>query len=922
MKNDDSEVPDARRELDEAARFPEENPNPVLRAGADGCLLYANRASAPLLAAWSIAGGDALPPVWQQRVAAVLAAGAAQTWDEPCGNRLLQLNCVPIREAGYVNIYASDVTERAALLAQLSHERERLAEAARAAEQRAAELEAILEAISDGVVIYGSDGGIARLNAAAVSMLGYRPSDPQLSIAERGERLQAELVDRPAAGLESMPASRAMRGEIVRGELVRLTPVDRIDKSPVYLMASAAPIVDPTGAQLGAVTSFTDVTDLRRARDELNHRVQELEVLLELLPTGIAISYDAEGKDIRVNPALARMLAMPRDANVSLSAEDGEREAQYRVFDQAGRELATEELPIQAAAIRGVEVRDLVIDVEREDGSKITLLSYAVPLVDHYGERRGAVGAYVDITALRAAELEREEYLGALRERSRELEAVNEEVRALNAGLEQRVLERTAELEAIFASVPDALYVADEHGIVRCNDAALAGFGCNSVDELKEKAPLIAERMDSRYADTGQPIPPDELGLARALRGERAVIETLTRHPQTGQEQIHRVTTGPIMLNGQIVAALALGSDITEQQRLQQQLAYQANLLSRISDAVIATDLENRITSWNHAAEAMFGWPEAEVLGRPIADVMPTEFVGTSEREVYRLLGEEGHWRGELRITRRDGSKVDVEAVGVPVRDAKGRVVGLVGVDRDITRRKEAEAKAARLLAELSASREQLRALSRRLVAMQERERSYVADQLYNQAGQVLTALQLQLSRFEKAGDSPAELLAQMHATLNEAIHELHDLAAQLRPAGLDRLTLANVLGGYLAEFSRVNGLPVEFRQRGTESLRVPDEIATALFRSVQEGLANVARHAQATQIAVALSRDASGLTLVLADDGAGFDAQAAASADGVGLASIRERMEAVGGEFDFTSDSRGTVLRLHAPLHRPEAQA
>ena len=216
--------------------------------------------------------------------------------------------------------------------------------------------------------------------------------------------------------------------------------------------------------------------DLRKAHGELEQRVQELETLLEVLPAGVGISYDTGCKDIRVNPTLAKMIAMAPQANVSLSADEEQKEATYRVFDQSGRELATDELPMQAAAQTGAEVRDQVIDILREDGVRLTLLSYAVPLFDAAGERRGAIGAYVDISPLRAAEAEQERLLHQLQERHRQLEFQAEELQALNTSLDQRVRERTAELEAIFASLPDAVYIGNEHGIYRykCGRAQLS----------------------------------------------------------------------------------------------------------------------------------------------------------------------------------------------------------------------------------------------------------------------------------------------------------------------------------------------------------------------------------------------------------------------------------------------------------------
>jgi PAS domain S-box-containing protein len=903
-------------EIAEAARFPGENPSPVFRVAADGRLLYANRASQSLMTAWGVGSGGCVPAPWRERIPEVFAAGEARKWDTQCDDRVLQLHCVPILAGGYVNVYGADVTERAALLAQL-------AEQARLAEQRAAELEATLDAISDGVVMLGPDGKIVRQNASAARLLGYQASDLDLPVEERGTRLAAELVSDPTANPDRLPGARAIRGETVRGELIRLWPLDGTGNESRYVLVSAAPVRDREGTPLGAVASFTDVTELRGTRDQLADRVEELEALLELLPVGIAISYDPECKDIRANPAEAKALGTAPDANVSLGADESRDRPPYRVFDPAGRELPVEELPMQAAAAHGTEVRDMVIDILRADGVRLTLLSYATPLLGEAGKPRGAVAVFVDISALRAAELERERLLHELEARHRELETQAEEIRALNAGLEQRVQERTAELEAIFASVPDALYVADASGILRCNEAALQGFGCDSVEELKVKLPALAEKMQSRYANTGQPIPSTELGVVRALRGERAVLETVTRSPRTSQDQVHRVAVGPIVLNGQIVAAVVLTSDITEQKRLQMELGYQANLLANVNDAIIAYDADLRVTAWNQKAEEQYGWTAEEAIGANALHIVGTQMTGEERAVVSRSLRETGQWRGEIRHTRRDGTPLTVEATTMALRDEAGQVYGFVTVNRDITRRIEAEAQRARLLEQLEASRQQLQALSRRFVTMQESERSYVADQLYNQAGQILAALQMQLSRLGREGgrESAAEQLPAMQAMLQEAMGKLHDLAKELRPVGLDRSTLARVLGAYATDFGKAYGLAIQFRPGAAETLRVPADVGTAIFRCMQEGLTNVALHARASEVVLSLTVDGDDLVVTLADNGVGFAARDTWDEDdprlakGLGLASMRERLEMVGGQLAILSGESGTTLTMQAPL-------
>jgi signal transduction histidine kinase len=192
----------------------------------------------------------------------------------------------------------------------------------------------------------------------------------------------------------------------------------------VPVSISVSPVRDGSGAIVGAVSSHRDISarkaaeevlacanaELARANAELTRANAELETLLRVLPVGIGIADDPAISRIRMNPAFAQMVNLPPEANASLGAPTGERPTSFRVY-QGGRELAVEELPFNVAAATGREVCGMEVEVVREDGTRLTHLVNAAPLLDEEGRVRGVVGGQLDITALRELERAREDFL-------------------------------------------------------------------------------------------------------------------------------------------------------------------------------------------------------------------------------------------------------------------------------------------------------------------------------------------------------------------------------------------------------------------------------------------------------------------------------------------------------------------------------
>jgi PAS domain S-box-containing protein len=122
------------------------------------------------------------------------------------------------------------------------------------------------------------------------------------------------------------------------------------------------------------------------------------------------------------------------------------------------------------------------------------------------------------------------------------------------------------------------------------------------------------------------------------------------------------------------------------------QLAYQAELLASVQDAVIATDAQLRITAWNPAAEQIYGWKAEEVIGRDLSGVLRSDLDAAARQAAFDEALHTGEFRSELVHRHKDGSPLQIESVVHSLRDALGRFTGLVGVNREITERKQTEA--------------------------------------------------------------------------------------------------------------------------------------------------------------------------------------------------------------------------------------
>jgi PAS domain S-box-containing protein len=363
------------------------------------------------------------------------------------------------------------------------------------------------------------------------------------------------------------------------------------------------------------------------------------------------------------------------------------------------------------------------------------------------------------------------------------------------------------------------------------------------------------------------------------------------------------------------VSGLVLGAVIAERERaksdreqlIREQTAVEtrvrlAAIIDSSHDAIFSKDLDGIVLSWNSAAQRIFGFSEAEVVGQPGAILLPPELEDEENRLFQRFrAGERIDRYKTMRVTKA-GRTVNVSLTLTPLLDSAGRLVAVAEIARDVTEQD---------LAERAVS-----TLSSRLINAQEQERARIARELHDDIGQRLALLAIELTRFSEA--APGRLHGQVTHLKDQAVGiatGIQALAHELHSSKLELLGIATAMEGFCHEFSDQTHVEIDFATRDVPD-DLPSDISLCLFRVLQEALHNAAKHSGVLQFEVRLTGTADEIHLVVSDTGKGFDLDAAKAGRGLGLVSMGERLKLVGGDVVIeTHPGRGTRIHAGAPF-------
>jgi PAS domain S-box-containing protein len=458
------------------------------------------------------------------------------------------------------------------------------------------------------------------------------------------------------------------------------------------------------------------------------------------------------------------------------------------------------------------------------------------------------------------------------------------------------------QLDTVLNSAPLLLWATDRHGIINvAQGRSLACFGLKPeeligkhIDELKARSPQLHEYL--RLALSGREITAD-LEYGDSVAQSRFV---------------------PIRsIEGEVNGATGVQIDITKRVLAERELQRSNDLLEEVFSGthflIACLDRELRYQRVNRAFARANGFDVEYFVGKMHFDLFPDPEL---EAVFHRVLESREAYSAQDVPLRCFGSSTaynwDIDVL--PLRRESAALEGLVFILIDRTRRMLA-------LEELERSRQELARLASHLQDLREKDRKSIAREIHDELGAVLTSLKMDLSLARQAG-GPAHgetdsVIGRAQDLVDQSIAMVRRIAYDLRPQILDDLGLVPAIEWLVSEFQRRSKIRCRLHVPRVE-IEVPADVATALFRIVQEGLTNVARHARASGVNITISSSTDNIQVSIADNGVGITESKMAGPDSFGLIGIQERAAHFGGRATIRGlADRGTTVSVTIPVRR-----
>ena len=658
--------------------------------------------------------------------------------------------------------------------------------------------------------------------------------------------------------------NRRMRGESVAANFQH--QAIRVDGTRMWVEVDVVPIVDQQGRITGTQSALRDITERKRAQQAIHDSEQRLRNLIEASNDWVWET-DKEGRFTYASAQCRQLLGYEPEEFI------GKRPSEVMPADEASRlNEITQKLLAEQKPFFGLQNATI-----RRDGKLVVWEANGVPVFDQDGTFSGFRGLLRDITERHRAEME-------LRESEERF---------------RRVVEH----------IGDALVVDDADGrIVFANDQFLTFFGFRR-DELENVtledyvAPNYREELRDRHT---QRMNGNELGSRYEFEGIRRNGNRLWIQAEVASVEDHQ---------GNIVGSQRLLRDITEQKRAERALRESEERFRLVANTapvmIWMAGTDKMCNYFNRPWLDFVGEPLSEQLGNGWLKAVHPDDGSTCFRTYVDAFDQREPFEMQYRLRRHDGEYRWVLDFGVPRLNSDRSFAGYIGSCIDITERKQAE--------------EALATIGRRLIEAHEEERTWIGRELHDDINQQLALLSVELDRWLKDHPSKGsirELIRHAQQRISEVAKDVQSLSHRLHSSKLEYLGLAKAANSFCREVSKNSNVEVTFREAGIPRI-LPKEISLCLFRVLQEGLQNAVKHSGAHSFTVELYASSNSIELKVQDAGTGFDPVAALGGHGIGLISMRERLQLVHGDLSVQSKpGHGTTIHARIPLEESASHA
>ncbi len=771
-------------------------------------------------------------------------------------------------------------------------------------------LDNVIESSQDFIIVTTPEGYLTRVNRSLLDALGYKQDEmlgkhPVEFAPQKGETYKSTTGEYLTIGKEVYDNAMNAMFEMVEKGLLHNWEffLLRKDKTIIPVEENIAYLYDDQGKKIGAVGILRDITERKKAEQQLKETTAFLDNIIASSLDSIVVS-DNNGNLERVNKAFLQLLNLEENqvlgkmmSELSVT-EEGEYETVYGAKIKIGKDHINYMMTMLSQFIAEGKIVDWKSYVFRNDGKIIPVEVSIVKLYNEKGETIGSVGVVRDVTERRKAERE--------------------------------ITETTDFLENIIASSRDPIIIGDEVGIIVRTNKAFQELLHYEADEVvgKHIGEFVPVEKGSYESRAGTMVELDDKFFQDA---EKKMTELVEKGSVDVWQSCYLGKDGKIVPVEQTISFLydkfgertgvvGISRDITDRLKAEQEVIRTRDFLQDIFktslDGIMVTDALSNIKMVNSAAVKILGYPRKELLGSKTQKFLQSgDEVEERGKAIQKVLMKKGFLSGyEHKWIRKDGTAVDLEISLALLKDRNGNLSGSVLSFRDISERKKAEQR-------LIESREQLRSLASQLTLTEERERRRIATDLHDRIGQALAISKIKLGALRESTSSLGlcKDVDGVRDLIEQTIQDTRSLIFDLCPPFLYELGFEKAIEWLLEDIQNQHGITTHFKSDGKPK-QFDDDIRVLLYQTIRELFVNIVKHAEAENAGLTIKRDDHTISLCVEDDGLGFDEGATPfrmqKEGGFGLFRIQERFNYLGGEIQIKSKpGKGTKIFLRLPF-------